>query len=64
MDRIKKVLEEQSRSQKWLAIRIGKSSNRVNAYVQDKQPTRSEVLNEMAKILEVDVKDLKVSSKP
>jgi putative transcriptional regulator len=64
MNRIKEVLEEQGRSHKWLAIQIGKSYNMVNAYVQNRQQPRLEVLNDIAKILDVDVKDLIVSSKP
>jgi putative transcriptional regulator len=63
MNCIKEVLEEQGRSQKWLATKIGKSYNMVNAYVQNRQQPRLEVLNEIANILDVDVKDLIVSSK-
>ncbi len=58
MNRIKEVLEEQGRSQKWLATQIGKSYNMVNAYVQNRQQPRLEILFEIAKILEVEVKDL------
>ena len=36
----------------------------VNAYVQNRQHPRLEVLNDIAKILDVDVKELIVSSKP
>ena len=64
MNRIKEVLEEQGRSQKWLAAQIGKSYNMVNAYVQNTQQPRLEVLNDIAKILDVDVKDLSVRTKP
>ena len=42
MNRIKEVLEEQGRSQKWLATQIGKSYNMVNAYVQNRQQPRLE----------------------
>lgn len=63
MNCIKEVLEEQGRSQKWLASKIGKSYNMVNAYVQNRQQPRLEVLNDIASILDVDVKDLIVSSK-
>lgn len=58
MNRIKEVLEEQGRSQKWLAAQIGKSYNMVNAYVQNRQQPRLEVLFEIAKILDVDPKEL------
>ena len=63
MNCIKKILEEQGRSQKWLATKIGKSYNMVNAYVQNRQQPRLEVLNDIANILDVDVKDLIESSK-
>ena len=63
MNCIKDVLEEQGRSQKWLASKIGKSYNMVNAYVQNRQQPRLEVLNDIANILDVDIKDLIVSSK-
>lgn len=58
MNRIKEVLEEQGRSQKWLAAQIGKSYNMVNAYVQNRQQPRLEVLFEIAKILDVNPKEL------
>jgi putative transcriptional regulator len=44
--------------QTWLAEKLGKSYNMVNGYVQNRQQPRLEVLFEIAKILEVEVKDL------
>ena len=64
MNRIKEVLEDKGIKQKWLAEKLDKSYNMVNAYVQNRQQPRLEVLNDIAKILDVDVKDLIVSSKP
>ncbi len=58
MNRIKKVLEEKGIKQTWLAEKLGKSYNMVNGYVQNRQQPRLEVLFEIAKILEVEVKDL------
>ncbi len=63
MNRIKKVLEEKGIKQKWLAEKLDKSYNIVNGYVQNRQQPRLEVLNEIAKILDIDIKDLIVSSK-
>ncbi|WP_179413006.1 helix-turn-helix domain-containing protein [Mucilaginibacter sp. E4BP6] len=63
MNCIKEVLEKQGRSQKWLAAQIDKSYNMVNAYVQNRQQPRLEVLNEIAITLDVDIKDLLVSNK-
>lgn len=58
MNRIKEVLEEKGIKQKWLAEQLGKSYNMVNGYVQNRQQPRLEILYEIAKILEVNVKDL------
>jgi len=58
MNRIKEVLEEKGIKQTWLAEKLGKSYNMVNGYVQNRQQPRLEVLYEIAKILEVGVKDL------
>ncbi len=64
MNRIKEVLEEKGIKQTWLAEKLDKSYNMVNGYVQNRQQPRLEILNDIAKILDVDVKDLIVSSKP
>ena len=63
MNRIKEVLEEKGIKQKWLAGQLGKSYNIVNGYVQNRQQPRLEVLAGIAKILDVDIKDLIVSTK-
>ncbi len=63
MNCIKEVLENQGRSQRWLADKLGKSYNMVNAYVQNRQQPRIEVLYEIAELLSVDIKDLLVSNK-
>jgi transcriptional regulator with XRE-family HTH domain len=63
MNIIKEVLDEKGIKQTWLAERLGKSYNMVISYVQNRQQPRLEVLNEIAKILQVDVVDLIVSSK-
>ena len=63
MNRIKEVLEEKGIKQTWLAEKLGKSYNMVNGYVQNRQQPRLEVLNEIAIILDVDVRKLIVSNK-
>lgn len=63
MNCIKEVLEDQGRTQRWLADKLGKSYNMVNAYVQNRQQPRVEILYEIAELLSVDVKDLLVSNK-
>jgi transcriptional regulator with XRE-family HTH domain len=58
MNRIKEVLEEKGIKQVWLAEKLGKSYNMVNSYVQNRRQPSLEVLYRIAKILNVDVKDL------
>jgi transcriptional regulator with XRE-family HTH domain len=41
----------------WL-LKLGKSYNMVNAYVQNRQQPRLEILFEIAKVLDVDPKEL------
>jgi putative transcriptional regulator len=63
MNCIKQILENQGRSQRWLADKLGKSYNMINAYVQNRQQPRIETLYEIADLLSVDIKDLLVSNK-
>ena len=63
MNRIKIVLEEKGIRQTWLADKLGKSFNTVNGYVQNRQQPRLEVLNEIAEILDIDVKELNIEFK-
>jgi transcriptional regulator with XRE-family HTH domain len=58
MNRIKEVLEQKGIKQIWLAEKLGKSYNMVNGYAQNRQQPRLEVLYEIAKILDVNPKDL------
>ena len=64
MNRIKEVLEQKGIKQTWLAEKLGKSYNMVNAYAQNRQQPRLETLMEIAEILDIDVKELLVSNKP
>ena len=63
MNCIKEVLKEKGIKQIWLAEKLGKSYNMVNGYVQNRQQPRLEVLNKIATILEMDVRELIVSNK-
>ena len=58
MHRIKEVLEERGIKQTWLAARLGKSFCIVNSYVCNRRQPRLEVHFEIAKILNVDPKEL------
>ncbi len=63
MNRIKEVLDEKGIKQTWLAEKLGKSYNMVNGYIQNRQQPRLEVLYEVVKILDVNVKELLVEIK-
>ena len=58
MNRIKEVLESKGIKQTWLAEQIGKSFSVVNAYVCNRRQPSLEQLFEIAKILNVDPKEL------
>ena len=58
MTRIKEVLEERGIKQTWLAEKLGKSVCMVNSYVCNRRQPSLEVLFEIARILNVDPKEL------
>ena len=58
MNRIKEVLESKGIKQTWLAEQIGKSFSVVNAYVCNRRQPSLEQLFEIAKILNVNPKEL------
>ena len=63
MNRIKDILQEKGIKQTWLADKLGKSFNTVNGYVQNRQQPRLEVLNQIALILDIDVRELIMPTK-
>ncbi|GGG97334.1 hypothetical protein GCM10011416_14120 [Polaribacter pacificus] len=63
MNRIKEVLEQKGKKQVWLAEQLGKSYNMVNSYAQNRRQPSIEILYEIGKILQVDAKELLISSK-
>lgn len=58
INRIKAVLEEREIKQTWLAEKLGKSFCIVNSYVCNRRQPSLDVLFEIAKILNVDPKEL------
>ena len=58
MNRIKEVLEERGIKQTWLADKLGKSFCIVNSYVCNRRQPSLEVLFEIAKILNINPKEL------
>ncbi len=61
MNRIKEVLDEKGIKQTWLAEKLGKSFNMVNAYAQNRRQPTLEVLYQIAEILNVEVSELLIS---
>jgi len=63
MNRIKEVLKEQGRSQTWLADKIGKSYVIVTNYCNNNSQPSIKILRDIAFAVDVDVRDLLVSTK-
>lgn len=62
MNRIKEILTDKGIKQTWLAEKLGKSFNMVNAYVQNRRQPSLEVLYKIADLLNVEAKDLLVTN--
>lgn len=58
MNRIKKILNEKGIKQTWLAEKLAKSFKIVNAYACNRKQPSVETLYEIARLLQVSVKDL------
>lgn len=58
MNRIKEVLKEKGISQAWLAKKLDKSYNTINEYARNVRQPSIEDLYRIAKILNVNAKDL------
>lgn len=58
MNRIKEVLKDQGRTQTWLAQKINKSYVIVTNYCNNNSQPSIEVLRNIAKVLDVDVREL------
>jgi len=57
-NRIRVVLAEQAKTNKWLAERLGKSGNTVSRWATNKSQPSVEQLYEIAFALGIDVRDL------
>jgi transcriptional regulator with XRE-family HTH domain len=62
MNRIKEVLEKKGIKQIWLSEQLGKSYNMVNSYVQNRRQPSIEDLYKIGEILNIEAKDLLVTS--
>ena len=58
INRLKVVLAEKKRTNKWLAEQLGKDPGSVSKWCTNTMQPNLETLVEIAKILEVDIKDL------
>lgn len=58
INRIKVVLAEKNRTNKWLAEQLGKNVSTVSKWCTNSSQPSLEVLPDIARILEVDVSDL------
>lgn len=58
LNRIKEVLDEKGISQTWLAKKLDKSFNTVNAYVCNRSQPNLETLLQISEILSVGLRDL------
>lgn len=63
INRLKSVLAEKQLTGKWLAERIGKSENTISKWCSNKAQPSLENLVEIAKTLDIDVKELLISTK-
>jgi transcriptional regulator with XRE-family HTH domain len=58
MNRIQEILDEHGVKQTWLAEKLNKSYNMVNAYCRNRRQPSLELLYKIAELLDVDVKEL------
>lgn len=58
MNRIRVILAEKNKTNKWLAEQLGKSVTTVSRWVQNKNQPPLNVLTNIARVLDVDTKDL------
>ncbi|MDE5482988.1 helix-turn-helix domain-containing protein [Elizabethkingia meningoseptica] len=63
INRLKAVLADKQRTNKWLANQLNKSETTVSRWVTNDIQPSMETLLEIAKLLDVDIKDLLNSTK-
>lgn len=62
INRIRVVLAEQDRTNKWLAEKVGKSRTTVSRWCTNEMQPSLETLREIAEALGVDIRDLLLST--
>lgn len=63
LNRLKVVLVEQNKTGKWLAEQLGKSTCSVSKWCQNTVQPDLQTLQSISKLLDVDIRDLIVSTK-
>jgi len=63
INRLKVILAEKSKTNKWLAEQLGKSDVTISRWVTNEIQPSMETFLEIARLLDVDVKELLNSSK-
>ena len=63
LNRLRVVLAEQDKTNRWLAEQLGKTEHTISRWCHNKSQPSVAQLNEIASVLDVDVKDLLVSTK-
>lgn len=63
MNRIKAVLAERQRTNRWLATQMGKSENTISRWCSNKSQPSIIQLQEIANLLDVDIRQLLTTTK-
>jgi transcriptional regulator with XRE-family HTH domain len=63
INRLKVILAEKSKTNKWLAEQLGKSEVTVSRWVTNENQPSMETLLEIAQLLDIDIKELLNSTK-
>ncbi|MDV4032415.1 transcriptional regulator [Elizabethkingia anophelis] len=63
INRLKIILAEKSKTNKWLAEKLGKSEVTISRWVTNEVQPSMETLLEIAKLLDIDIKELLNSTK-
>ncbi|MCB9227565.1 MAG: helix-turn-helix transcriptional regulator [Chitinophagales bacterium] len=58
LNRIRVVLAEQNRKHKWLADKLGKNASTISLWCNNTRQPSLETLEEIAKVLNVDIRQL------
>ncbi|KWR58114.1 helix-turn-helix transcriptional regulator [Bacteroides cellulosilyticus] len=63
LNRLKVVLAEQKKTRKWLYEQLGKDTSTVSKWCSNKMQPSLEILMRIAKILDVDIRELIITTK-